>query len=100
MLQVITDENKIREAGETIWPGCEVKISDRTVRYTLPKYSEVSNIKFQHLNQLSELLGTDQIDLEKGEHHEGFAWSSWTYEGSCDDPPSVIVYRIEGDYSK
>ena len=94
---MITNEDKIREAGEKVWPGCTVTIGERRITYTLPRYSDVNHIKFQDLNKLSDLLDTDQIDLERGEHFSGFAYSSWTYEGSYDNPPSVIVYRVTGE---
>ena len=50
-------------------------------------------LRFKDLNKLSDLFGTDEINLERGEHHPGYSYSSWTYEDSYDDPPYIDVFK-------
>lgn len=86
---MLENNEEIKAACEKVFPGCEVHISSDRIEVT----PHVENLKFPDLNRLSEALGTDQIDLEKGEHHPGYSYSSWTYESSWDSPSRIIVYR-------
>jgi len=50
-----------------------------------PKYS----VSFQTLQKISDLFGTERIDLEPG--REGWRWSTLTYEDGS--PGYIVVYR-------
>lgn len=91
---MLTDEKEIEAACQKVFPDCTVRIDDDCI--TITGISEY-DFKFKKLNELSDALGTDEIDINKGEHHPGYRYSSVTYEGSYTDPPSLCVYRHKRD---
>lgn len=53
--------------------------ADPTFGYRVMFRAEAGHdLTFQQLNQLSELLGTDEINFTTG--REGYRYSSWTYD--------------------
>lgn len=91
-MRMLDSVTLIQAAVESVFPGSAVSITTDYIDITL---DDCERLKFQDLNRLSDVLGTDRIDLVKGKHHEGYWYSSWTNADSYDDPQYIRVYRNE-----
>lgn len=86
------NDDEIRAIVRAYFPASYVSFEEEHYDITLDEDSTV-RLRFQDLNKLSGLLGTDKIDLMRGEHHEGLYYSSWTNQDSYTDPQFLRVYR-------